>query len=395
MSLSKKQVCLFIGLFLLLGFPSALLWKKMERVSKLERSLSRRQNTDALALVEVGSKLGQVIDFLGETRLILPQKMTHVPCAKSLGIVKKTKVVTIDPIFSPYNGSITENGRGGYHIVFRYDMPKELWKVHPFHTYIGYAELDQDFNVDRVIEKIDVKSQTAEDPRILKVDSDLFLVWNDVVKSVVPSRSMRVGKWDSVSGKLLYRTNLDQRIKPVEKNWVPFERLEKGEPSLGFVYRVHPQKILDVPFPDKNQVVHLPGKGGPIKEIDDWTQNWGYVSGGTPARLIEGEYLSFFHSFFREDGKAWYVMGAYTFEAKAPYKITSITEYPIVFPGMYGSSHSNTADPQKKIIYPAGIAIEEKGKKTLLHVSCGENDSAIKILTIDYHKLKSYMKDVK
>jgi len=84
-------------------------------------------------------------------------------------------------------------------------------------------------------------------------------------------------------------------------------------------------------------------------------------------------------------------MGAYTFEAAPPYKITSITPCPIVFPGIYESEFLNTADPSKRIIYPAGVALEIKEEKTLLHVSCGENDCAIKIVTIDYQKLRKSM----
>jgi predicted GH43/DUF377 family glycosyl hydrolase len=85
-------------------------------------------------------------------------------------------------------------------------------------------------------------------------------------------------------------------------------------------------------------------------------------------------------------------MGAYTFEKTAPHKITSITPHPILFPGIYDSKFLNTADTSKRVIYPAGIAIEKKGENYLLHVSCGENDSAIKIVTIDYNRLKNNMK---
>ncbi len=88
-------------------------------------------------------------------------------------------------------------------------------------------------------------------------------------------------------------------------------------------------------------------------------------------------------------------MGAYTFEAEPPYAITSITPYPILFKGIYSSEYLNTADVNKYCIFPAGLAIEKTSSKTLLHVSCGENDSHIKIVTFDYEKLKKSMTPVK
>lgn len=86
--------------------------------------------------------------------------------------------------------------------------------------------------------------------------------------------------------------------------------------------------------------------------------------------------------------------GAYTFERNAPHKITAITPYPIVFPGIYDSKLINTADASKRVIYPAGIAIEKKGKNHLLHVSCGENDCAVKVVTIDYNRLRKNMTSI-
>ncbi len=158
---------------------------------------------------------------------------------------------------------------------------------------------------------------------------------------------------------------------------------------------MHPHKILELPTPEKNQIVHLPGKQKALKQTFEWESRWGSLYGGTQARLVNGEYISFFHSWFKEEGKVWYAMGAYTFEAEAPYRITAITPYPILFPGIYESSYINTSDPAKHIIYPAGLAIEERAKKTILHVSCGENDGHIKIISFDYERLKKNMQPVK
>jgi hypothetical protein len=47
------------------------------------------------------------------------------------------------------------------------------------------------------------------------------------------------------------------------------------------------------------------------------------------------------------------------------------------------------------VIFPAGVAVEKRDNKHILHVSCGENDCAIKVVTIDYEKLREHMSQVK
>jgi predicted GH43/DUF377 family glycosyl hydrolase len=80
-------------------------------------------------------------------------------------------------------------------------------------------------------------------------------------------------------------------------------------------------------------------------------------------------------------------MGAYTFEAKPPFRITAVSTAPILFDGIYDTPALNTASPDKYVIFPCGFAIEKKEGKTLIHLGCGENDSAIKIVTMDKDEL--------
>ena len=89
-----------------------------------------------------------------------------------------------------------------------------------------------------------------------------------------------------------------------------------------------------------------------------------------------------------------YVMGAYTFQAKPPFRITAISHYPILFDGIYNSPHMNTAESKKRIIFPSGFAFEKQDGRDLIHVSCGENDSAIKIVTLDQKTLLKSLKKI-
>lgn len=395
MALNKKTVFCIAGLSLLFLAPTAILWNKVNRVAQNEKFLAKGHNAEMLALKTITNSLHQLMLDFGKNTVILPEKLARISCAQQLGIVKQVRTLSLDTEFPAYNPSIIENTEGGYHLFYRYDKPKELWKPLPFYTYIGYADLDANFTPIRTINKVNTGSHFSEDPRIVKVGKDLFLSWNDKIKSKIECRTIHSGKWDPKRGKLEYVTNLDQHIRLVEKNWVPFERWENDKPRLSFVYAMLPHKIIDVPTPKKNEVIHLVSQGDSALTKLPWIQEWGHICGGTTARLLDNEYISFFHSNFQDDhGMRWYVMGAYTFERNAPHKITAITPYPIVFPGIYDSKLLNTADASKRVIYPAGIAVEKKGKNHLLHVSCGENDCAVKVVTIDYNRLRKNMTSI-
>lgn len=396
MKTRKIQIALATLFFSTLTIFLSILWHKVDKISKVEKAIAKRQNTEMFALSNISNSLNQIILELGKSAITLPEKLSSVTCSQQMGIVTSVQTIRLPTEFPAYNPSILENGENGYHLFFRYDKPIEAWNSSSFHSYIGYAELNADFSHTKLIEKVDTNSKYSEDPRALKVGNSIFLSWNDLLDSDLYTRTIHSAEWNSKKEKLSYITNLDQHIRLVEKNWIPFERSVKKEKRLGFVYGIQPHKILDIPNPQKNEIVHLCSEGDSALTKLKWKELWGSLSGGTPARLVDDEYISFFHSSFKEEeGLMWYVMGAYTFEKEFPHKIKSITPFPILFPGIYQSPLKNTADPSKRVIYPAGLAIEKRNDKTFLHVSCGENDSSMKIVTIDFDKLKKNMVSVK
>lgn len=391
-----STIFLFSILLISIICLSLALWKEFNHIAKLEKTIFRKQKNEMLVMDQVTSTLEQVMKKVGRSLIAYPPQLQNIPCSQEMGIVEKITRVKIESIFAPYNAAILEKKEGGYHLFFRYDEPKNSWKPIPFYSYIGYAELDEDFVPGHVIPKINTGSRFSEDPRIVQVGKSLFVSWNDLIDEELGGRSIHVGEWNLKKQKLEYVTSLDQCIKPIEKNWMPFEKKEQGKASLSFVYGISPHKVIDVSNPKLNEVVHLAPRGSSSSLYNfDWAKSWGSLCGGTNARLIGKEYISFFHSSFKENDKVWYVMGAYTFEAKSPHKITSITPYPILFPGIYHSEMINTSDAHKYCIFPSGVAIEKQGDTMLLHVSCGENDAATKIVTINYEKLRSSMIPVK
>jgi predicted GH43/DUF377 family glycosyl hydrolase len=381
-------VCLAIAITIASVY---ILKKETKKITKIERRLSRKHQFYNQTLEVLKSNLSVAFSAMNRNLTILPERLSEVPCSQEKGIVKNVKSLDVKGIVAPYNASIIEGKKQDYYIFFRYDVPVDIWNPIPFYSYIGFAKLNKNFDVLEVAEKLNTKSKFSEDPRIVKVNDSYYLSYNDKLDTPVYCRSIHVAQWHPEEQKLSHITNLDQHIQPIEKNWVPFEYGSQKNARLHFVYSMFPHKIMRLDNPSTNSMVHLTFDRNPGLQNLAWTEKWGKIRGGTPARLIENEYLSFFHSSFTEDNIVWYVMGAYTFENKPPFRITSISRYPILFKGIYESPHINTAPAKVRCIFPAGFAIEHSQDQVFLHVSCGENDAAVKIVTIDYDRLKKSM----
>lgn len=327
-----------------------------------------------------------------------PPVIKHVPLADEEGIVLAVHPVDIPGVAAPYNASlIAEADR--YFLFFRYDTPVLGNQYIPFHTNIGCTELDAQFHpTDQGFSRIETHSRFSEDPRVVQTNGGHFLVYNDLVQDPnTKHKSLRRAMWvanlDLQQKKINYSTCLDRHICPVEKNWMPFAGDGEG---LHFIYSITPHEILNVALPQKGQITsEIPHRQQPILSQEDWPTQWGIPRGGTPAQLVDGEYLTFFHSAAEDHrGLRWYFMGAYTFKATAPYEITRISPYPILFKGIYDSPHENTSNKRIRSIYPAGFVVKNTDGKDLIHLSCGENDSKVKIVTLDKEALLKSLKKV-
>jgi hypothetical protein len=324
----------------------------------------------------------------------LPAELRNIPFADEEGVVLGVKKIFIPGVHAPYNPSIVEQD-GKFLLFFRYDiLDKDCPR--PTYSYIGCSALNPDLTLGpQQFTKIDTKSEFAEDPRALFVGDELFLVFNDWLDESSYTRGMHIANLNPDDLTTNYVTNLDLRRKPIEKNWVPFAYSKPGssKPDLHFIYNISPLKVLNVADPTgKEQPVFYEIMGSALNSFQ-WPEVWGNPRGGTPARKVGNEYLAFFHSSFRDrDGINWYIIAACTFEDKPPFRATGISQYPILFKGAYDSPPLNTAHPCCRVLYPSGFVLETKDGKDLIHLVCGENDSAIKILTIDKAKLLKTLK---
>lgn len=306
-------------------------------------------------------------------------------------IVKATKRIYLSACPGAYNPSIIQFN-DGYLLTFRYlpNRSEESWI-----SYIGIIHLNKSFDPISKIQLLDTRlynSSTpsqSEDARIFSCNNRLYVVYNDNMDLVFPStwerRDMYIAElvYDGrkfIVGeplKLVHETKYRQ--SPWQKNWSPFE----WNGSLLFSYMISPHEVI---IPDMETGICSPFcmTHKPIM----WRH--GMIRGGTPAELVDGEYLAFFHSgiitssLSSDNQDFWhYFMGAYTFSAEPPFEITGISQDPIDAPGFYTYSNYN-----KRVIYPGGFIVDGEN----VYVAYGKDDTEVWIATMDLTGLKKSMK---
>jgi predicted GH43/DUF377 family glycosyl hydrolase len=313
--------------------------------------------------------------------------------ANKPSVVLYTQILRFDEINEEsdliYNASIIEHG-DGYILVFRQETQHVLCDICGYRqSQIKVVCLNKNFTQTTVVKTIDLP-RSPEDARIFSWQGQLFLTYNDdsmvhehegKKKKTLWHRRIFMGKLDQENACLSEISQVpsgDINLISVEKNWIPFE-FSEGKGVLHYIYSVIPYTIIKIED-GKCDVT----KRNMFSDQCPWdTKVWGDIRGGTPARLVDGVYLTFFHSQkYNEKKKEWrYVMGAYIFEAFPPFKILAITPEPIQHKDFYTARHKVKS---LHVIYPAGFAMENTDKgRILLHVACGENDSSIRIVTID------------
>lgn len=261
---------------------------------------------------------------------------------------------------------------------------------------VGLVFLDKEFNLIGHPQILDIHyldpriAPRQQDPRLLSVGNKLFIVYSNIIEgtSSLEVRRMFVAElqYDGVKFHVCnpecitqFEGEYEQRW---QKNWVPFEF--DGELLLS--YSITPHKVLKPRL----------GTGSPYtsasthsvtKSLPDW--KWGVLRGGTPALLVDGEYLSFFHSSIdmpseHSNGKkiTHYFMGAYTFSAQPPFEIKKISSKPIVGPSFYHGAEHKTWKPLR-VVFPCGFVFNE----STIWVAYGRQDHEIWIAKIDKRQL--------
>lgn len=303
--------------------------------------------------------------------LSYPKILREVDKADKIGIVKDVKEIKIKNITNPINACIEDYKDNKYIVSFRINDNAS--------SYVALTFFDQNFNEINTFNKIDLGTKTAQDARVFKYQNDYFLIYNDKLPIEHLCRAMHIAKLNDQTNKIEYKTILDLHIQLIEKNWTPFIFQNK----LFLAYSLVPHKIMEMQDPSKNNLKHWLFTNNPCYTRFFW--KWGEPRGGTSAKLVDGEYLGFFHSNFgKNKKKKFYVMGAYTFQAHPPYKVTKVSKFPIIF----------GKNKKTRVYFPTGFIVKKENGKDYIYLSYGENDSTSKIAIIDKEKLFENMKKV-
>ncbi len=284
-------------------------------------------------------------------------------------------------------------------LVFRVMDDKDLWI-----SYIGIVCLDENFDPISEPELLSICRKTpsqSEDARIFRIQNRLFLTFNDNLdckasyherRDIYIAEIFRQGDHFSLSFAQILTHEQKYASQFWQKNWVPFEWNHK----LLFVYSIVPHEIVYPNFLKEVCVTF-----SETKSLIPWA--WGEPRGGTPAMLIDGEYLTFFHSSQRMKSSGssdllryHYFMGAYTFSKDPPFTMTKISKEPIV--GFDSYTDSNVEKKyvvfpggyEKHVVFPAGYVVS--GNR--IYLAFGKNDCEMWIATLDKEALMNSLQPI-
>lgn len=219
-----------------------------------------------------------------------------------------------------------------------------------------------------------------EDPRVVFVNGRTFVSACNFIRHRVNGRETMTWPHQIIS-EVNNDWQLVQRYDPVYgkngrdsgsntghcKNWNYF--WHNGHPHM--LYQASPHQIVPMTHDFKCLGVHDWTKAtchsetgcGPMQPgmLKCWETKWdssiwkyGVIRGGTPPVLIDGEYITFFHSSTPwTTDKRQYHMGAYRFESKPPFKITKITKEPL----LTGSRFDRWYPGKPPCVFPCGALL--------------------------------------
>jgi len=338
----------------------------------------------------------------------IPPWLSSVPRSDRTGLVIASKKIALNGAVAPSNASLVKRG-DGYLLFFTHDawLPKKV----PYPTdgiskftlkrRIGVAHLDKDFNHTEEKVRFIMGPDFWMDPRVFTIRGNIYaMYYNFLPKNM--KKSVGVSSINPETLEIDKTKIVRTKTGGAEKNWIPLISEETDPEHLPFIYAMCPTISLTLDLSGKKP--SLPsGLRFSTSAPPHW--KWGPLCGGTHAIPVDGVWLSFFHSFFRTPkNKKCYVMGACTFSKDPPHKLLAISSYPILFEGMCTTTINGQIGPLgnprwgkriDRVIFPCGLVSDkDEAGREVFHVSCGENDVGVQIVTIDKKKLFKTLKSV-
>lgn len=312
---------------------------------------------------------------------------------KYTDMVISSKRITLKEFSTIWNPSIVRV-KDKFLLSFRYCLAPAF----PWISYVGVVFLNENLEPISTPQLLNTRheksltSSQAEDARLIASGDEIYLVYNDNVDVENPNytvdrRDMFIAKLsiDGLKVSLgeplkIFHTEKYNQVR-LQKNWVPFDW--KGHLMLS--YTLNPHEVI-VP----NLKTGVCNVFSETAFCCHW--RWGEWRGGTPALLVDGDYLAFFHSPQVTNSEAskgiymyHYFMGAYTFSRNPPFSIKTTSKEPIIAKGFYTQSSYD-----KRIIFPGGFVTVG----TSIYLTYGKDDSEVWVAIIDKTKLKKSLKPV-
>jgi predicted GH43/DUF377 family glycosyl hydrolase len=307
-------------------------------------------------------------------------------------LVIQSKRIEFEDFPDAYNPSIIKVDKGIL-MSFRYCPDRYS---NPWLSYIGIVLLNDNFEPISKPQLISTRPKNStiqsqsEDARLFSYRGRIFLIYNDNMEVNYTTYSDRRDMYfiELFSQNMQFTASPPIRMLHQEKshllwqkNWAPFE----WENKLLISYTVNPHEILYANL-HNGACYHCYETRIPL----DW--DLGTLRESSPAQLVDGEYLAFFHSgIITSSYASWgwdlwhYFMGAYTFSANPPFEIKTFTPSPIIAEGFYTQSAY-----EKRVIFPGGFVV----KDPYIYVAYGKDDYEIWIATLDKAELKKALKPV-
>lgn len=298
--------------------------------------------------------------------------------------VLETKRIVIPSFPYAFNPSLIR-WEGKWLMSFRVISDRK----HPFNSDIGLVWLDDHFTPISPEQILSLRSPDskipcrAEDGRLIEVDHRLYLIYSDCNEEKISKGGFRVYVSELIPTGNTFYAGQATCIKQFpgetkerrEKNWIPFDY----QGNLLLAYSLSPLLVLS---PD----LDLGSAETFSLSREKLTWDLGEIRGGTPALMIDGQYLTFFHSStelasVHSFGKkiSHYFMGALTFSPLSPFSVEKISPEPIIANGFYEGEYYKPYWKPMRIIFPCGFVYDDD----FIWVTYGREDHEMWVVKLD------------
>jgi len=299
--------------------------------------------------------------------------------------VLETRRIEVPGYPDAFNASIIR-WRGSLLMSFRI-IPD---RASSFTSLLGLIALNDDFSprgepqILKMRTEKDVSPSRAEDARLVSVGDHLYIIYADNMEPKISRGGFRVYVaeliYDGHSFEMASREKLSrfEGMCPQkrEKSWVPFDY----QGNLFLAYSLDPHLIFH-PLLDGSGECETIASSSPAI---DW--DYGLLRGGTPATMVDGKYLAFFHSVkemqtVHSDNhrSLHYFIGAYTFQPEPPFHLLQMSPEPIIAKGFYHNTGFRPYWHPVRAIFPCGYLVEDD----VIWVVYGREDHEIWAMKLD------------